>query len=148
MNSTSGNFIQEEYDSLHESTNDTSCYSFRPLLLFRLHNLNKIKLHNNILDKNYFMVKSNICLLSTSLILFYYLTFSGFRCNQKSPTWVGLHLSLVYPLSVSTAVHVIAVLLRAFTSIVLPLGSLFVSTYPDAIDLSWMKAARMRFVVA
>ena len=105
-------------------------------------------MHNNILDKNYFMVKSDICLLSTSLILFYYLTFSGFRCNQKSPTWVSLHFSLVYPLSVSTAMHVIAVLLRTFTSIVLPLGSLFVSTYPDAIDLSWMKAVPMRFVVA
>ena len=71
-------------------------------------------MHNNILEKNYFMVKSNICLLSTSLFLFYYLTFSGFRCNQKSPTWVGLLLSKVYPLSVSTAVHVIAVILRAF----------------------------------
>ena len=105
-------------------------------------------MHNSILDKNYFMVKSNICLLSTSLILFYYLTFSGFRCNQKSPTWVGLLLSQVYPLSVSTAVHVIALLLRAFTSIVLLLGSLFVSTYPDAVDLSWIKAVPMRFVVA
>ena len=105
-------------------------------------------MHNNILDKNYFMVKSNINLLSTSLILFYYLTFSGFRCNQKSPTWVGLLLSLVYQLSVSTAVHVIAVLLRAFTSILLPFGYLFVSTYPDVVYLSWMEAAPVCSVVA
>ena len=90
-------------------------------------------MHNSILDKNYFAIKSNISLLSPSLILFYYLTFSGFRCNQKSPTWVGLLLSLVYTLSISTAVHVIAVLLCAFTSIMLPLGSQFVSTYPDAL---------------
>ena len=105
-------------------------------------------MHNNILDRNYFIVKSNISLLSTSLILFHYLTFSGFRCNQKSSTWVGLLLSLVYPLSVSTAVHMIAVLLKTFTSIVLPLGSLFVSTYPDAVDLLWMKAAPVSSALA
>ena len=105
-------------------------------------------MHNNILHRNYFIVENNISLLSTSLILFYYLTFSSFRCNQKSPTWVSLLHSLVYPLSISTAVLVIAVLLCAFTSIVLSLGSLFVSTYPDVVDLSWMKAAPVRSVVA
>ena len=64
-----------------------------------------------VLSRNYFMAEVDYSsLLSTSLVLLHYSSFSDFRCTQWWPTWVGSIFFLI------TLCLFVAVLLRAHDS--------------------------------